>query len=170
MLGIATEWLHLCLGGRKCWAKTCKAIWVHCGLVVDHGLDDFHCKQLPGNLRQSMTRWAHPDGPVLDDRQLYRVSDGSMGGVLPRRHRQRQCKMASPHLGNIGRSPHSVGGHQLFATKDVLRYFQIWHCHHDVRLLTLRDLASNRSLEYIWLPLSQGCLYHDLYVPIGFAL
>jgi hypothetical protein len=72
--------------------------------------------------------------------------------------------MASPHLGYIGRSAHSVGGHQLLATEDVLRYLQVWDRHHDAGFLPLCYLASDRCLEDIWFPLSQRCLYYDLYV------
>ena len=74
--------------------------------------------------------------------------------------------MASPHLGYIGRSAHSVGGYQLFATEDVLRYLQVWDRNHDAGFLPVSYLASNRRVKDVWLPLSEGCLHHDLYVPV----
>jgi len=83
---------------------------------------------------------------VLDERQLYCISDGSMGNILSRRRRKRKYQMASSHLGYVGGPTYSVGGHQLFAAKGVFWYIQVRNRRHDAGFLPLRYLASDRCL------------------------
>jgi hypothetical protein len=74
--------------------------------------------------------------------------------------------MASPDLGYIGRCAYSVGGHQLLATEDVLRYLQVWDCFLNVGFSPQPYLAPDWCLEDVWFPLCQGSLHYDLYVPV----
>jgi hypothetical protein len=101
----------------------------------------------------------------LDHRQFYCVSDDSMGRSFPWRYRKRQYQMASPYLGYVGGSAYSVGSYQLFAAKDVFRYFQVWDCHDDAGFCPLHCLAPDWRLEDIWFSLCQRCLHCDQYVP-----
>lgn len=48
MFRSSSQWQYLHLGSGERWSKVCKVLWIHCRLVVLHGMDDICSWKLPG--------------------------------------------------------------------------------------------------------------------------
>lgn len=72
--------------------------------------------------------------------------------------------MAGTRLGYRRGLAIACGGTQLLASAMVLGCIQIFYCAVHGGLPAVLDLASYWSLTHIWFPVSQGCVYHDVYV------
>lgn len=97
----------------------------------------------------------------IDDCQLYRLTISCLGCQLSWRCWQWQHQVAVSDLGYFGRVAPTRSRNQLPTPTAIFAGFPRLHIHHDAGFLPLRHLASNWSLENIWIPVCARCVPSD---------